>query len=312
MQKIGLYIIYLFVAGFYVACKPKTNSEEEPAKSETAVQTPVTIIEVTRDTLRQYTELNATSVYLQSNIVKAPSNGYIKSVNVSPGQFIAAGKVLFSLQTKEAKNIGSVINNLDTSFKFSGLTDIRASQTGYISQLNHQVGDYVQDGEQLAAISTENSFGFVLNVPYEMRQFVTLHKQVEVDLPDGTRLNGVVGLIMPAVDSVSQTQRVLVRISSSLAVPENLVAKVKVLKTQKNNVVAIPKEAILSNESQSNFWVMKMLDTATAIKVPVTKGLEADGKIEIITPQFKPGEQVLIRGNYGLGDTAKVKIVKPE
>jgi multidrug efflux pump subunit AcrA (membrane-fusion protein) len=312
MHKIGLYIIFLIAAGFYTGCKSKTTSEEEPAKSESDVQTPVTVIDVARDTLRQYAELNATSTYLQSNIVKAPSNGYIKSVNISPGQFIAAGKILFSLQTKEAKNIGTVINNLDTSFRFSGLTEIKASQTGYINQLNHQVGDYVQDGEQLAAISTENSFGFVLNVPYEMRRFVTLHKQVEVDLPDGTKLNGVVGMIMPAVDSVSQTQRVLVRVNSSVTIPENLVAKVKVLKTQKYNVIAIPKEAILSDESQNTFWVMKMLDSSTAVKVPVTKGLEANGKIEITAPEFKPGDQLLISGNYGLGDTARVKIMKPE
>jgi multidrug efflux pump subunit AcrA (membrane-fusion protein) len=117
---------------------------------------------------------------------------------------------------------------------------------------------------------------------------------------------------MPAVDSVSQTQRVLIRVQSATAIPENLIAKVKIIKTQKENVISLPKEAVLSDESQTNFWVMKMIDSATAVKVPVTKGVETGGKVEILEPHFTIGEQVLITGNYGLADTAKVKIVKPE
>jgi len=38
---------------------------------------------------------------------------------------------------------------------------IAASQSGYITTLAHQVGDYVQDGEQLAVISNSKSFGFI-------------------------------------------------------------------------------------------------------------------------------------------------------
>ncbi|MCW3118637.1 MAG: HlyD family efflux transporter periplasmic adaptor subunit, partial [Chitinophagaceae bacterium] len=68
----------------------------------------------------------------------------------------------------------------------------------------------------------------------------------------------------------------------------------------------------LSDESQTNFWVMKMMDSVTAVKVPVTTGMESDGKVEIMKPLFTTGDQILISGNYGLADTAKVKIVKPE
>jgi hypothetical protein len=104
----------------------------------------------------------------------------------------------------------------------------------------------------------------------------------------------------------------LIRVSSAAAIPENLIASVKVMKMQKNNVISLPKEAVLSDESQTNFWVMKMLDSVTAVRVPITRGLETEGKVEILTPSFKPGELVLISGNYGLADTARVKIVKPE
>ena len=177
--------------------------------------------------------------------------------------------------------------------------------------MNRRAGDYVQDGEQLAAISTEGSFGFILNIPFELARFAPLNKAVEVDLPDGTKRNGRISSILPAVDSVSQTQRMLIRINSTTAILENLIVKVKIIKTQKNYAVVVAKEALLSDESQTNFWVMKLIDSVTAVKVPVTKGLEVNNKVEIVQPLFSSVDRILTSGNYGLPDTAKVKIVGP-
>jgi multidrug efflux pump subunit AcrA (membrane-fusion protein) len=313
MRRTDFYMPFILLLAAFVSCTSRSSSEEQPAEaSETIIETPVTVASIMAGPLTEYVALNATSSFLQSNIIKASANGYVKSIGVAPGQFVSSGKTIFSIQTKESTNIGTIINNLDSSYQFSGITTIKASQPGYITQLNHQVGDYVQDGEQLAAISTSNSFGFVLNVPYEWRRLVTLNKAVEVDLPDGTQLKGTVASMLPAVDSVSQTQRVLIHVQPTMAIPENLVAKVKIVKTQKEHVISLPKEAVLSNESQTNFWVMKMIDSATAVKVPVVRGIETDGKVEILEPIFSQGDRVLITGNYGLADTAKVKIVKPE
>jgi hypothetical protein len=33
--------------------------------------------------------------------------------------------------------------------------------------------------------------------------------------------------------------------------------------------------------------------------------------VEIISPKFNPNDRIAVSGNYGLADTAKVKIVKP-
>jgi uncharacterized NAD(P)/FAD-binding protein YdhS len=53
---------------------------------------------------------------------------------------------------------------------------------------------------------------------------------------------------------------------------------------------------------------MKMADSITAVKVPVTRGLETSDKIEIISPRLTASDLILITGNYGLPDTAKVFI----
>jgi hypothetical protein len=53
---------------------------------------------------------------------------------------------------------------------------------------------------------------------------------------------------------------------------------------------------------------MKLIDSATAVKVPVKKGLETKDRVEILSPAFAPSDRILLTGNYGLSDTAKVKV----
>jgi multidrug efflux pump subunit AcrA (membrane-fusion protein) len=115
---------------------------------------------------------------------------------------------------------------------------------------------------------------------------------------------------MPTIDSASQTQQILIKVPSSANIPENLIAKVRILKSEKTNAISLPKQAVLSDESQTNFWVMKMIDSVTAVKVPVIKGMETGDRVEIVRPQFSVNDKILLSGNYGLPDTAKVRIVK--
>ncbi|HWB93048.1 MAG TPA: HlyD family efflux transporter periplasmic adaptor subunit [Puia sp.] len=296
-----LYILFFFLVS---ACGTKATREVDDADAGT----PVTVTQVQRGGLDDYIELNAVSTFLQKSYVKAIANGYLQTADVYPGKYVETGQPLFTLQTKESKSIGNTIKLLDSTLKFSGVTTIRATQHGYITQLDHQPGDYVQDGEQLAVISDRNSFVFLLDLPYELRPYVLGKKTVELILPDGTKLNGELGRVMPTVDSASQTQNVVIRVPNAGQIPENLIARVRILKTRKSATQSLPKAAVLTDETESSFWVMKLIDSTTAVKVPVKKGIETRDRVEILEPQFSPSDKILVTGNYGLPDTAKVKV----
>jgi len=297
---------------FLTACLGSCHSAEQPAGDDPIVAvTPVTAASVQTGPLSDSLELNASSTFLQNNYVKAIASGYIKSVRIKPGDFVNSGQTLFTLETKESAAIGQTINSLDSSFKFSGLITVQAKGHGYITQLNHQEGDYVQDGEQLAVISDQNSFVFMLNMPYEDRAIVLANKTVYLTLPDGSRLTGTIGTVFPNVDSLTQTQSVTIRVQSPHPIPQNLIARVHILRNMKKQTQTIARSAVLSDDAQANFWVMKMIDSSTAVKVPIKKGMEFPDKIEILEPVFKPTDQILTSGNYGLPDTAKVSIGEP-
>ena len=311
-MKNNLYqlILYCFAAVLIASCKNDPSAAEEESTAE--VQTPVTITGISRDTMSEYIELNATAAFLLKSYVKANANGYLQSANIRLGQFVNRGQTLFTVKTKEAESIGNAVNALDSTFKFSGTNSIKAGEGGYITQLDHQPGDYVQDGEQLAVISNTNSFVFLMNMPYELRPYIIGKNSVELILPDGEKLQGTITSAMPSVDSTAQTQSMVIKVNASHSIPENLVAKVRIPKVFKSGTISVPKAAILTDETQSDFWIMKMIDSTTAVKVPVKKGIETTDKVEILSPALSDSDKILITGNYGLEDTAKVKIIQPQ
>lgn len=299
-------ILLLLAAGLF-SCRQAAAPEE--AEAPAAVQTPVTVTGISNAPLAEYIELNASSTFLQKNYIKANANGYLQSNFIQPGQFVKKGQVLFTVKTKEATSIGNAVNQLDSSFRFSGTNSIRAGGQGFITQLNHQAGDYVQDGEQLAVISDINSFAFLLDLPYELKPYIQHKKTVELLLPDGEKLTGTVAGSLPTVDPAAQTQSIFIKVNAGHSIPENLIAKVRIVKSLKDNSISLPKAAVLTDETQSAFWIMKLIDSSTAVKVPVTKGIETTDRIEIVSPLLSSTDRILLTGHYGLPDTAKVNIL---
>lgn len=305
-MTLKLFTYGLLLLGFS-SCKTgvKESKEEEPV-----VITPVTVTTIQYEPMEEYIDLNATSVFLQKWIVRANATGYLQSANVHLNKYVNNRQVLYTVKTKEAQSIGNSISILDSTFRFSGVNTIKANGGGFISQVDRQVGDYVQDGDQLAVITDTKSFVFILQLPYELRPFIRNKRSLEMTLPDGEKLVGIISGDMPVMDSSAQTQRIILKVSLSHSIPENLIAKVRVTKTSKGKANSLPKAAVLSNETQDEFWVMKLIDSSTAAKVVVKKGIETDNLVEIISPVFSVNEKILVSGNYGLNDTAKVNVVQ--
>jgi multidrug efflux pump subunit AcrA (membrane-fusion protein) len=293
---------------FIFSCSKK-NDETTLADQQASVETPVTVA-YPSDTVKinDAVVLNATATYLLTSGVKANTTGYITSMSIKPMDRVRRGQTLFVLQTKEARALGNTINKLDPSFRFSGVSSVVSPSTGYVQLLNHQTGDYVQDGEVLATIADQNSFGFVMNVPYEYNQLVQMGNSLDVHLPDGRILPGRVFKIMPTVSPTAQTEQVLVKVANT-NIPENLIANIILTKSKATGLV-VPKTAILTDDAQSEFWVMKLINKNTAVKTSITKGIETDQWVEVKSGNLTTKDQVITNGNFGLSDTAKIKIQK--
>jgi multidrug efflux pump subunit AcrA (membrane-fusion protein) len=148
-----------------------------------------------------------------------------------------------------------------------------------------------------------------MDLPYELRTYLNQQNTVQLELPDREQLAGSIASIMPSVDPASQTERVVIKVNSPHQIPENLIAKVRIIKSQRSNVTTVPKSSILTDEGQSTFWIMKLINDSTAVRLPVKKGIEQNGEVEIDAP-LTDADRVLVTGNYGLEDSARVIVIR--
>ena len=297
-------LIILAISIALYSCNTKVATE-----TEIDATVPVTLTTIDSAGMSSYIDLNATASFLVKNNIKSNATGYLKTVLVQNNEYVTKGKPLFSLQTREAKVLGNTINKIDPSLNFGSPIKIYAAANGYITGINAQPGDYIQDGDLLAVINDASSFGIVLSLPYELKQFVKPNQELTAFLPDGTTVKTTVQKFMPTVDAASQTQNVVLKCTKT-DIPENLIVKVRIYKSTKAKTISLPKSAVLSDETQTNYWIMKLINKNTAVKVPVTKGISSDDRIEIVAPTLSTKDKILLTGNYGVSDTIKVKVIK--
>ena len=298
-----LWLIILFTfSTFLIACSNDTKT----AAIET-LGTPVKVANPSESALTDYMSFNANTVFMKKEIVRSTFQGFIQKVYKNIGDYVNAGDVVFTIITKEAYAADSLRVKLSDEV-FSGVVNIKSKTSGILTELNYNVGDFISDGEQLAVISNPHSLAVLLNVPYQHISKIKLKSGCVLIFPNGKQITGIISKSLPSVDPVSQTQTFLIDFVDGKDIPANLNLEVKIPVNFIKNAVVLPKSAIQSDETLTEFWIMKLLNDTLAVKTPVTKGIVNDSLVQIVIPKLSLRERIIIYGAYGLPDTAKVVV----
>ncbi|WP_375418097.1 efflux RND transporter periplasmic adaptor subunit [uncultured Hymenobacter sp.] len=304
-----LLLLNLLLLLGLAACGPKA-----PADAEAEAPKPralVTVEAVRADTVRDVLRLSAVSAYPAKDVLRATTTGYVLAPTPLPGQNVQAGQTVFRVQTKESRVLHLDQLTGDPRLRFSGIIAVKSGRAGVLSTVDKLAGDYVQDGEQLGMVYDRARFGFVLDVPVTQLRFVRVGQACRIYLPDGRTLPGRVEQVLATADVAIQTQRYTVRVLGRVPdLPENLAVQVGLDRTAPHLAPTVPRGAVLTDETQTQFWVMRLLNDSTAVKVPIKRGPEQGGRIQIDSPAFRPQDRILVSGNYGLDDTAAVRVTK--
>jgi len=262
---------------------------------------------VTSGTIQNEISFNGSTVYLKKNQVLSPVSGYVVSTNVRFGQEVQEGMVLFELKTRESKALESVN---DTS-GISGTVKLHAASDGFINELNiNGSGVFVQEGSVLCNIVNNTDLMVRLNVPYEYVSILNREKKCKIRLADNTVISGSVFRILPTIDESNQTQTVLIKPETTRLIPGNLNLLIFFIKEKHDKTMLVSKSSLMTDETQSEFWVMKITEGDTAVKIPVAKGIENDSIAEIISSDLKINDLIISEGAYGLPDSTTVSIAK--
>jgi hypothetical protein len=278
-------------------------------------QTPLVSVKTTsvmQGDIENTINLNGKTIYLKKNMIVSPISGYISKMNIKFGDKVQKNDVLFVIQTRENK----ALENTNTFTSNVGLIKVLASSDGIIDELNiSETGGYIVEGSQLCSIVENNDLMVQVNVPFEYNKLVRMNMKCKLLLSDNTNLYGLVHKILPVINETDQTQNVLIKPVqpaglSNRQLPENLNLIVEFINAKHCNSLLVNKKALMTNEMQNEFWVMKIVDDSIAIKVPVAKDIENDSIVEISSTDLIKNDLVIIEGAYGLADSAVVRIVE--
>lgn len=302
MKRLLIKLFVFSIIYTLSSCRPGSTSAEE--------QMPVVSVKaepIVSGTIENEISFNGSTVYLKKNQVLSPIPGYVVGTNIRFGQEVQKGMVLFELKTRESKALESAN---DTS-GMSGIIKIRAGSDGFISELNiNESGVYVAEGSILCNVVNNRDLMVRLNVPYEYVSILSREKKCKIRLADNTVISGSVFRILPSVDESNQTQTVLIKPETARLIPENLNLLIFFIKEKHDKAMLVSKSSLMTNETQSEFWVMKINAGDTAVKIPVTKGIENDSIAEIISSDLKVNDLIISEGAYGLPDSTIVSIAK--
>lgn len=299
------FLYFSIILGLVSSCKhaPKTSEETNEVK------TPVTVAPITYKSFSSTVPLPAVATFMNKSTIRATTAGNIEQVLIIQGDYVNSGQLLFTIKTREAMALERKFQ-ADTSLNFAGIIKVIAPVEGVINSISHQKGDFVQEGDEMAVVWEQNSLVFILTVPFELDKYIERNKKCTINLPDNNKIGGTITHKLPEMDIQSQTVRYIVKPATTSHLPGNLIARINLVKTTSEKAMVLPKQAVLGNETQTEFWVMKLVNDSTAIKTPVTKGYENNEEVEITNPVFTPSDRIVLTGNYGLPDTARITIMK--
>lgn len=199
------------------------------------------------------------------------------------------------------------------------LAKLQLSRTEVVSPLDGTVvkrmlsaGEAV-DGTAAQPILQVTNLSFVElfgNVPAEYLGRIHVGQKMDVAgemLPGGKREGHVVA-VSPAVDPT--TNMGLVRIemgNTGGALKYGMYLSVQLPIERHDAVLVVPEKAVYRNE-EGNTLVYKVKGDSVSA-VPVTPGIESEGRVEV-TGEVEPGDSVVLNGGYGLPDGAKITIKK--
>jgi hypothetical protein len=175
-------------------------------------------------------DLPAVTTFLSKSIIRATTTGTIEKISIVQGDYVSSNQLLFTIRTRESKALGNIMGN-DSSLSFKGLINVTSPKEGVISSVSYQNGDFVQEGDELAAVSEQSSLVFILDVPFELDRFIEKNRKCTIVLPDNQKIGGTITGKLSEMNMETQTIRYVVRTSGAGRLPANLIATVSLVRS---------------------------------------------------------------------------------
>ncbi len=191
--------------------------------------------------------------------------------------------------------------------ELAGDYSVEAPWDGVISKVLVKDGDFVAPRAHLVEMYDPRSLVIRLAVPETKATEVSkgTSATVQLDAYPGKTFEGKVSLVYPELDTKTRTRTAEVKLAAPVVLIPGMFARLKLTLQSVADAVAVPFDAVLVQPNGEK--VVFVIQEAKAHRRLVTTGLEADGKVQVISG-LQPGETVVTAGNEKLKDGVEVKV----
>jgi len=239
----------------------------------------------------------------ENNYVR--SQELVKRSLVSEQEFQAT-EAQFKQRQLDYKNRMENFNNLQLQLNW---TEIRALSEGYITERLIEAGDRVNANTQVYTIEDFNPLLIRVFVPTSdaLKLALGMPAEVTTEVLRGLVFEGDVKLINPRIDVETGTVKVTVEVvDNSFRLQPGMFVEVRIAIGKKENVLIIPRKAILYKQNKSYVFV---LNRGQVSQREVLLGLLEEDLVEV-TEGLNEGEVIVIVGIEGLKDGQRVDVIQ--
>jgi membrane fusion protein (multidrug efflux system) len=170
-------------------------------------------------------------------------------------------------------------------------------------------GQHVRVGDELFRIADFDPLIAKLYLPEKDVLSLSVGRGVRLTLAadSSVQFTGTIRQISPVVDTATGTVKVTVEANEPPSdVRPGAFVSVAIVREQRSAAVLLPRESVLREVRSAHVFIAG--DNDTAVRRPVTLGLEENGKVEALSG-VQPGERVIVAGQGGLKEGTKIKVL---
>lgn len=193
------------------------------------------------------------------------------------------------------------------SRKADQLVRIHARQSGVVQNLMMREGMYVKPATEIMTLADLSSVWLLVDVFERQADWVKVGMPAEVELPyqPGKVWEGEVEFVYPSIDPKTRTLRVRLRFDNPKEeLKPNMYAKVRIYAGPKEDVVSIPREALIRT-GKSQRVVLDMGEGKFSSR-EVVAGMESGDWVEIVSG-LEEGARVVTSGQFLIDSEASLK-----
>lgn len=302
------------------------DTASSPAASPAVPEaTPVTVAKVERRTLHRTVTASGRTIALVEQKIRAPFDGTVDELDVVVGDHVTAGQQVGSIVSRESeaalRGAREMLRQADGAAARADAeravelarrnlvaAPLEASASGVVVVRDASAGDRVAQNQELLTLSAADSIVFRAEIAQSDLPDLRSGERVRIDLTGRDQVaSGVVRGILAGAETSDVTAPYRIDFAPPLdGLWPGLFGHARISVEEHRDVPAVPAEAVLTDDVSGVSRLGLVTGEARVHWVEVETGLTDGGWAEILTPRLDPGSRVVVSGQVGLPEGARV------